>query len=252
MYQSTSSTVTFLYDHRGGRRAVSLELVRWIDPPTAGTPYPHPWCYGLHSVAYSVPDIAAAAERVATAGGRLVARSDRGLLLNDPEDLAVEVIADSNAAPGEAHHFRLVCADIERSAEWYQYLGLQPAPHLIVVPGAELWPGEHDHAVEREVGLAAADDPAFGLVLTSWSGPRPAGPSYAMPFHQGLYRLAIAVDDVRAVYDWLSSQGVARQPPYTFELPGTPFGQGLTILFLRDPDGVLVELVERPRSAFPS
>jgi catechol 2,3-dioxygenase-like lactoylglutathione lyase family enzyme len=41
--------------------------------------------------------------------------------------------------------------------------------------------------------------------------------------------------------------GVPRVPPYTFQLPGTKLTDGLTILFIRDPDGILVELVERPR-----
>jgi catechol 2,3-dioxygenase-like lactoylglutathione lyase family enzyme len=71
-----------------------------------------------------------------------------------------------------------------------------------------------------------------------------------MPFHQGLYRMAIAVDDVHAAYASLREAGIAKQPPYTFHLPGTPLTDGLTIIFLRDPDGILVELVERPRQFF--
>jgi len=43
---------------------------------------------------------------------------------------------------------------------------------------------------------------------------------------------------------------VAVQPPYTFAMPGTKITEGLTILFIRDPDGILVELVERSRSHF--
>jgi hypothetical protein len=44
--------------------------------------------------------------------------------------------------------------------------------------------------------------------------------------------------------------GVPRVPPYTFQLPGTKLTDGLTILFIRDPDGILVELVDRPRKLF--
>jgi hypothetical protein len=43
---------------------------------------------------------------------------------------------------------------------------------------------------------------------------------------------------------------VAIQPPARFQLAGTPITEGLAILFIRDPDKVLVELVERPRSFF--
>lgn len=46
------------------------------------------------------------------------------------------------------------------------------------------------------------------------------------------------------------TDGMATYPPYTFPLPGTPIEDGLTILFLRDPDDIVVELVQRPRSFF--
>ncbi len=95
--------------------------------------------------------------------------------------------------------------------------------------------------------MVATDDPSFGLLLTTWSGPEPTGPTYGVPFHQGLYRMAMAVDDIRATYDSLLRAGIPRQTPYTFQLPGTPLTDGLTILFIRDPDGILVELVDRPR-----
>ena len=68
-----------------------------------------------------------------------------------------------------------------------------------------------------------------------------------MPYHQGLYRMAMAVDDIDVTYRALISVGVPRQPPYTFELPGTKLTDGLTIMFIRDPDSILVELVDRPR-----
>jgi catechol 2,3-dioxygenase-like lactoylglutathione lyase family enzyme len=59
--------------------------------------------------------------------------------------------------------------------------------------------------------------------------------------------MAMAVDDIEATYRALMSAGVPRQPPYTFQLPGTKLTDGLTIMFIRDPDGILVELVDRPR-----
>ena len=59
--------------------------------------------------------------------------------------------------------------------------------------------------------------------------------------------MAMAVDDIHATHAALLAAGATRQPPYTFQLPGTKLTDGLTILFIRDPDGILVELVDRPR-----
>jgi catechol 2,3-dioxygenase-like lactoylglutathione lyase family enzyme len=251
IYQPTSSSVVFLYDHRGGRRATSLELVAWTQPATFGSPYPVPWSYGIHSYGFSVPDVGEVARRAEALGSSAVKTVEQGLLLRDPEGLPVEVVGGAGDR-AEAHHMRLVCADLNRSVDWYENIGMKPAPHAVVVAGNELWDGDAEHTLEREVGVVAADDPTYSLILSSWTGPPPIGPSYAMPFHQGLYRMAIAVDDVHAAYESLRGAGIAKQPPYTFILPGTPLTNGLTILFIRDPDGVLVELVERPRSEFPS
>jgi catechol 2,3-dioxygenase-like lactoylglutathione lyase family enzyme len=249
MYQETSSDTLFVYDHRGGRRATSLEMVRWTDPATSGKPYPLPWNYGIQSVAFAVPELDRVAGGATMEGGQVVRKADKGLLLRDPAGVAVEVV-DARVEHPEAHHLRIVCADVDRSVAWYEQLGLQPSPDATVVAGAELWEGDAEHAIDREVAMAASLDPTFSLIFTGWSGSPPSGPTYAMPFHQGLYRMAIAVDDVHATYASLREAGIAKQPPYTFHLPGTPLTDGLTIIFLRDPDGILVELVERPRGFF--
>ena len=68
-----------------------------------------------------------------------------------------------------------------------------------------------------------------------------------MPFHRGLFRMALAVDDILEAHAELTRRGVARQLTHTFQLPGTKLTEGLTILFMRSPDGVIVELVGRPR-----
>ena len=43
LYEEIECRVTFLYDHRGGRRSCSLELINWREPaPTSGSLYPQP------------------------------------------------------------------------------------------------------------------------------------------------------------------------------------------------------------------
>jgi catechol 2,3-dioxygenase-like lactoylglutathione lyase family enzyme len=243
----TTSRAAFLYDHRGPRRTSSLELVSWISPPTVGSPYADPWDHGIQSCAYTVPDLGRTAELAAELGGEVVARADGWLLLRDPERLWVEVYRGPVERP-EQCHLRVVTGDLEATTAWWGGLGFaegKPPP----LPGGP-WAGGAERAITAERPLVATDDPTLSVLLTRWSGPEPEGPSYGAPFHQGLYRFALAVDDVWAAYRTLRDQGITRQPPYTFQLPGTKLTDGLTILFLRDPNGILVELVHRPRSHF--
>jgi catechol 2,3-dioxygenase-like lactoylglutathione lyase family enzyme len=240
--QLTHTDTVFLYDHRGARRATSLELVSWISPAVVGVPYQHPWEHGIQSVGYTTPDLDAV---VAQASGQLVKRTGEAALLRDPEGVWVEVFAGSES---EARHMRVVVNDLARTVDWYANLGFTDQPDL--VRGAELWDGEGEHSITAETAMVGTDDPTYGLLFTTWSGPPPVGPSYGAHFHNGLYRFAVAVDDVREAYEALRDGGVAVNPPYTFQLPGTPIADGLTILFIRDPDGILVELVQRSRSIF--
>ena len=244
IYGTSASNVSFVYDHRGGRRSSSLELVQWIEPATIGTVYPSPWNNGIQAVAYSAADLDATAAAAIERGGSLVRRSDDWMLLLDPEGVSVEVFRSEG--PSEAKYLRIVCSDLERTTAWWKQLGFTEAP-LAEVDGNVLYPGDDERQIVAERGLVATDDPNFGILLTSWSGPLPTGPTYGMPYHQGLYRMAIAVDDIRATFTALDGAGIARQSPYTFQLPGTKLTDGLTMMFIRDPDGILVELVDRPR-----
>ena len=249
LVMATAWRAVFLYDHRGARRTSALELVKWLRPPTIGRPHPNPWEHGIQAAGFRVPDLDAVVRKVAALGGTVVHRAPDVVLLRDPEGLPVEVLL-APGEPAEHRHLRVVVHDLATSAAWWRRLGFEPAPEAIRVGADRIWTGDGEHAVDGEVALVAADDRSFAIHLTTWSGPPPRGPSYGAPFHQGLYRVAMAVDDVQAAWTALRDAGLAIQPPYTFPLPGTKITQGLTILFLRDPDGILVELVERPASHF--
>lgn len=244
IYGPTSSNVSFLYDHRGGKTACSLELVQWTDPATFGSVYPEPWYCGIQAVGYTAADLGATAAAAVALGGSELRRGEGWVLLRDPEGVALEVLQGDG--PSEAKYLRVVCSDLERTAAWWGQLGFAEAP-LAKVPGAAAWPGDGDHQVSAERGMVGTDDPSFGILLTTWSGPEPKGPTYAMPYHQGLYRMALAVEDVSAAHAALYAADATRQLPNVFHLEGTPLAAGLTIMFLRDPDGILVELVQRPR-----
>jgi catechol 2,3-dioxygenase-like lactoylglutathione lyase family enzyme len=240
----TESKVTFVYDHRGGRRSSSLELVQWIQPATIGTTYPDPWNRGIHGVAYTASDLDAIAVGAQAAGATLVRRSDDWLLLRDPEGVTVEVLRADG--PSEARYLRIVCSDLERTTAWWKQIGFVEG-ELATVDAKDIWPGDDERHITAERSLVPTDDSSFGIVLTTWSGPLPIGPTYGMPYHQGLYRMAMSVDNVDAAVAALDRAGVARQNSYTFDLPGTKLVDGLKMVFIRDPDAILIELVERPR-----
>ncbi|MGD9794948.1 MAG: VOC family protein [Acidimicrobiia bacterium] len=248
IYDEVGSDTVFLYDHRGGRHSNSLELVQWTTPPTFGHPYPAPWYRGMQSVGYQVEDLEAVATRAVATGGTLVRRSADWLLLKDPEGVSVEVIRGEG--PTTFSTIRIVVSDMERTLGWWKQLGFTETDEVPFIPGAEAYPDDGSHAVSEERAIVATDDPTFALIFTTFSGPIPEGPTYAMPYHHALYRMAMAVDDVKASTAALDELGIPRQPYYTFALPGTKLTDGLTILFIRDPDGILVELVDRPRKLF--
>jgi catechol 2,3-dioxygenase-like lactoylglutathione lyase family enzyme len=249
MHRPTVSTDTiFLYDHRGPRVCTSLELVKYVDPPPLGYPYREPYFHGIQSCAYVATDIEAIATEAVRLGGSVTARTDGALRLRDPEGVHVEVLQGERPKP-EAHHLRIVCSDLGRTRAWYERIGFTVNPEAVTIPGEALWSAD-DRQITGEVALSATDERTFSLIFNTWSGGHPGWPTYAGFNHVGLYRMAIAVDDVHAAYEDLQTDGVAGPPPYTFPLPGTKITDGLTILFIRDPDGIMVELVERPRSIF--
>ena len=248
LYQQTASEATFLYDHRGGRRANSVELVKWTEPATIGHPYPNAWDRGMQSVGFSHADLRAVVAQTPTLGGSVVHQTDEAVLLRDPEGVAVEVYREDG--PSEARSIRIVCSDLERSVRWWESLGFTPATASVAVPGASLWTGDGEHELVEERPMVPTDDDSLQLVLTRWSGSVSSNAVYGAPYHEGLFRMATAVDDAQAAYDALAPSGVAVPGPHTFAMPGTPLTDGLKILFIRDPMGILVELVERPRGNF--
>lgn len=156
-------------------------------------------------------------------------------------------------------HTNYNCVDVQELADFYiktfamknvMQLGFTMTDAAFRAPDGGLWAGDDAHEVSAEVAMVAPDEQSFALIFETWDGPRPLGPTYGAPFHQGLHRMAMAVDDVHDAWQALVRVGLAVQPPYTFPLPDTKITEGLTILFIRDPNGILVELVERPRSFF--
>jgi catechol 2,3-dioxygenase-like lactoylglutathione lyase family enzyme len=135
---------------------------------------------------------------------------------------------------------------LDISIPWYENLGwrlidrgpvLDPAVYAI--PGGE-----------AEVARLVLPDEATETHLVQWHQPESHGAHPSVPYHAGLYRVALGVDDTRGSYEELVATGVAfDREPLAIELRGTPVPD-MWICFLSDPDGVPYEFVQRPRSAF--
>ncbi len=231
----TSSVTAFVWDERGPRAAPALELVGWSDPTTVlADPMARA---GFTALGYRVPDLPAARKGLEALGevwGEEV--EVRGLrqsavVLTDPDGVRVEVIEVSGPeldAHGPALSYeRLGVSDLQRSLDWYATIGFSVRHHA---PGA--------------ASIYLPEDPTFSIELSERADLLPA-PDRAN--EQGLYRIALAVEDVRAAAAALRVEDPRTPDPVFIPMEDTPTG-GYTVLFLADPDGTVVELVARPRT----
>jgi catechol 2,3-dioxygenase-like lactoylglutathione lyase family enzyme len=216
-----TSEVWFLFDARGPRIAPGLELMEWETPRLVGHHPAEPNHVGLSAIGYRVP----------ANGGY---HEDR---VHDLDGVPIELVPSDVDSPWFTH-VRLNCTDLERSVEWYTRLGFTASG-----------PIEAGHV--RNTSMQAGDVAPFSIELTQWQDPEPVGEAPAVANHGGLYRIALGVADLSAAYDELAAVADEAVPePLWVELPGTKLG-GVNVMFLRDPDHVVVELVERP-SPLPS
>jgi catechol 2,3-dioxygenase-like lactoylglutathione lyase family enzyme len=242
--EATDSEAWFLYDGRGGRAAPAVELVEWIEPKTSGEAYAHPGEVGMQALGFDVPDVEQAVGAVTAQGAKVRpgGAPDIGAVVLDADGVALEL----SAAPVDSpvlRYARIVCADLERSVRWYGLLGFDP----VGTEGRIRWDhaGQVTDVVERRVCLAGPSP--LELRLTAWpSHPPTAAHSWAND--RGLFRMALAVPDVRAAVEAARrSDYIEASDATLIPLPGTPLG-GLWVSFFRDPDGVMVEYVERSGS----
>jgi catechol 2,3-dioxygenase-like lactoylglutathione lyase family enzyme len=118
---------------------------------------------------------------------------------------------------------------------------------IAVTDGAALG---HPGSVETTAQRLRLPDEPMEVVLVEWKDPAVFGHHYDRPNHAGWYRFALGVDDTRASYDAMLAQGwTFDRPPLLVALDGTPVPD-MWITFTSDPDGIPVELVQRPRGAF--
>lgn len=249
---TTDTDTWFLYDTRGPRIAPALEIVQWNAPALAHRESPPPTRTGLNAIGFEVSDVAALKTSEPHGPGPLPHRGGKATCLRviGPDGVVTELAESREGVEApRLSHLRINCTDLDASIAWYGALGFAPLAEArrAALPG---WALGIDGNVEADaVSLALPHDPSFTLELLRWHRPAGRSPEPAVANSQGLYRMALAVNDVREALATVAGLAASRTgEPTWVELPGTPLG-GVLVLFLRDPDGVVVELVERPPTA---
>jgi catechol 2,3-dioxygenase-like lactoylglutathione lyase family enzyme len=257
----TYCATSFLYDARGGRAGCALEAIEYQSPALVHDPSSDPVRPGIRSVRLAVADLESA----------MTALRDGGLAVGDPVDgllgdgksvLALDadgVVIEVGELPPDVEDskgalfngIRMAVIDAAATGEFLTAIGFAEvdAPRVMQVAGAQLSPngtGESDCVVARyalaedghQFTLVAVQHPATPLAPVPWGGNR-----------QGLYRCALRVENVHDALAQLPESVERMGDPVWCRLPGTKI-EGLHIAFLRSPDGVVFEFVERPLSHF--
>lgn len=130
-------------------------------------------------------------------------------------------------------HVGLSVADLEAQTEWYsRALGLEP-----------LEPGGIPSINLRVVFLVSADR-SWALELLHRPGSQPGLRAASAPeavLTQGYGHICLRVSDVDATYRQLLAEGASPVMP-----PGASPVSGVRLAFVADPEGNLIEMLDRP------
>jgi catechol 2,3-dioxygenase-like lactoylglutathione lyase family enzyme len=237
----------FVYDRRGPRVSPAIEIQGWYDPKPAGEPSTDPYEVGIKALGFAVPSVDDAVERLVKMGCSIVNDGSspvdaRHAALIDPRDVTLELVEDQTLGDDESqmHHLRVTVGNLDESLPFYEMLGFSVTDRT---------PFE-DGDIRGELAQLRLPDEPFEARLVQYDEPASHGRHYAEPYHAGIFRAALGVDDTRASYDYLTGTGaVFDRPPMQVELSGTPVPD-MWITFISDPNGIPYEFVQRPRSAF--
>jgi len=143
-------------------------------------------------------------------------------------------------------HININVADFERSRRFYEALGFRlfwmvpPTNTAEVAAAVGMPPYEVKGGLMR---LETADQP-FVIDLLEWRTPRDPEPPYPNLYHRGIARIALGSKNFDADLAVLQELGVEWVgPPAQVKMAD---GTGPRFVCFKDPDGTVLELVERP------
>lgn len=251
---------SFLYDSRGGRGGCALEAIEYHDPELARDSSTDPSRAGIRSALLTVADLDAAVADLRAGGFEASQPVDglisgaRSALVLDPDGVVVEIAeAPSEMAGALFAGIRIAAIDAIATGEFLTGIGFieVEAPTVVKTSAEQLVPGGSPDPVECVVSryVLAEDCRQFSLSVVQHPDTRDADPVPWGGNRQGLYRAALRVENVHAAMAELPDSVERMGDPVWCPMPGTKI-EGLHIAFLRSPDGVVFELVERPLSFF--
>jgi catechol 2,3-dioxygenase-like lactoylglutathione lyase family enzyme len=240
----------------------AIHLVEWKDPKPVGKPYETFVNVGIYRASHLTPDIEASYRQVLAAGGVpwgppsniIVTPEGDGVLsfgFKDPDGTTLQYLGDpTQVGPGVSFHENINCRSLARSFPFYQdVLGLDYIFRRIAREPQAATVGALGQGVKGQIFF---DAPFLGhradqrnpVDLLEWKMPKPYGRPYRSPFNLGMIRLSIEVDDIDEAREKLIEGGV-KGVSETEEWDMGEFGTRKVVMF-RDPDGVFLELIQRP------
>jgi catechol 2,3-dioxygenase-like lactoylglutathione lyase family enzyme len=256
----TYCETSFLYDSRGGRGGCALEAIEYRSPALARDGSTDPTRPGIRSALLTVEDLDATVAVLRDIGFEVGATVDglisgaRSVLVLDPDGVVVEIAEVPSDTPGALFSgVRIAAIDAVKTGEFLVAIGFSEvaAPALTKVSAAQLAPGGSADQVECVVSRYALAEDAhqFSLSVVQHPNTRDAVPVPWGGNRQGLYRCALRVENTEKAMAQVPKSVEKMGDPVWCPLPGTKI-EGLYISFLRSPDGVVFEFVERPLSFF--
>jgi len=240
----TDSQVWFIYDRRGPRVATAVELQEWTSPATTGSAY-GPFDVGVQALGFHVPSVADAVDRLVRAGATKAERAAIGsvdAVVVDGDGVTIELVADADLKAPELRYLRMICDDLDRTVAWYSSIGFSASGDKRSLTWKEA-DGSVAEAVEQRMGVAGP--PTLDLYLTADPRTTRGQRAHVAANHRGIFRIALAVRDEAVAVDRARNElGLDCLDPTLMLLPGSSLG-GVTVSTLRDPDGVMLEFVER-------
>lgn len=253
-----SNDCRLMYDWRGPRSSPSVEIMEWRTPPSIGAPHPGLNAPGLQAIAFEADDLGSVVRRAEAAGGSVIGTGPsfavpeavEAVTVLDPDGVRVEIFEYSGPTrrPPTFRGLALTTTEPELSYRFYAQVGFQ-----------DYVAGTNPDLIKRILGTSQAasvrrlslpdDMPPFMLALCTVNVPSTGERSYPSANHVGLFRMALRVDNVPAAIDEVGQHGISVRGPYSVELTGTRI-EPLVIGFMTDPNGVVVEFVERHRKHF--
>ena len=249
-----------------------LHLVEWKDPRPVGRPYREANHVGIYRQNSLVGNLDEAYARVLKHGGRpygapsdIILTPDgfkvRVFAYRDPDGSTLEMIGAEEPGgrttfPGQMHHCNLNVRNLERSYRFYHdVLGLDAQSYLEPAAPQPAGNGSLGDALANEDGtpyrglmqfsatlMGLRSDTRSPLDVLEWAMPRPYGQPYPVANHLGIIRVGLEVDDIDAARARLLAAGVAGVGAVERWDLGDVGAR--RVLPFRDPDGIMLELVE--------